>query len=619
MQGNDPTNRKKGIGLDENSSLSELPVGKSWFFGIGINEYLHFQNLNNAKKDIEDLVDVLKKHYELDETRTLFNQQATRNNIIDTLQELQDKVGEHDKLIIYYSGHGFLDKRKRGYWLSYEAEKRRVASYLRNSTIREFTEDINARHILLISDSCFSGSLLTRNVEVGLAALDEMEKDRSRWVIASGRQQETVADGKPGTNSPFTASILQVLRKNQDAGINAAFLFDQVSKLTRFQYDQMPQSAPLIGAGHKGGQYVFRLKVEPNHKLQNFRSGQFTDPRDNRKYQTIEINGLTWMAENLSYDIGEGCSIYKNRQIYEKEYGRLYTWQAAKDACPPGWRLPSLEEWDQLCDFFGKTQEAFQALIKGGHSGFNACLGGKGSENGRYIELEEKGYFWTGIEKGEKKAVDIAFVQRNKSLPDGADNKSYQFSCRCVQINTKTSFFTDPRDSQIYKTVELNGLRWMAQNLNFDIGNGCWAYDYDPNNEEKYGRLYTWEAAEKACPPGWRLPTDKEWQGLAKSFGGYYDWRTKEDYGNPQKAYSALATGGLSGFSVQFGGDHSPKDSFRYLGERGFYWSATQFDKDNAWYYYFNRIYGELNRFNHTKSRGFSCRCVQVAPSNGND
>lgn len=312
-----------------------------------------------------------------------------------------------DKLIIYYSGHGYLHKG-RGYWLPYDAEVKRLATYLRNSSIKELIGDILAKHILLISDSCFSGTL-TRHVDLHREGLEEFERDPSRWVISSGRQEEEVADGQPGANSPFTASILKVLLKNEAAGLNAGLFYDQVSKLTRFQYEQMPQSGPIVGAGHEGGQYVFRLKDK----------GQVDQEAEN------------WEKLKHSKDIS-------GLLVFLKDHPN------------------------------SKYEKQARALIN----------------------------------KYEQRQVDATRAR----LREAAGR----------------STFTDPRDGQSYKTVEINGLVWMAENLNYDVVDGCWFYGEDPKNEKPYGRLYSWEAAKNACPPGWRLPTDEEWRSMALGMGGYF-------------------------------------------------------------------------------------------------
>ena len=55
--------------------------------------------------------------------------------------------------------------------------------------------------------------------------------------------------------------------------------------------------------------------------------------------------------------------------------------------------------------------------------------------------------------------------------------------------------------------------------MNFDTGKDSWFYNNDPKNRKKYGMLYTWEAANKACLSGWRLPSDSEWWNMVSHYG----------------------------------------------------------------------------------------------------
>ncbi|MCB9352591.1 MAG: caspase family protein [Lewinellaceae bacterium] len=252
--------QKKGIKFRrEDLRFRRAKEGKSWFFGIGIDEYQHFSNLNNAVKDVNDLVILLQEQYDLNAENTwlLFDKEATYRNIIHKLEELVKKVRVNDKLLIYYSGHGHLNDRNRGFWIPSDAEKGIPDKYIRNSTIRDYIKDFPSRHTLLISDSCFSGTLFVRGASRFTAAFDELEQKVSRWALCSGRHDEEVYDGEPGRNSPFAESILEVLDSNQEPKFNVAKLADRVMEITRANYEQLPEGNPIYGVGDKGGQYIF--------------------------------------------------------------------------------------------------------------------------------------------------------------------------------------------------------------------------------------------------------------------------------------------------------------------------------------------------------------------------
>jgi len=120
-------------------------------------------------------------------------------------------------------------------------------------------------------------------------------------------------------------------------------------------------------------------------------TGAFTDSRDGQTYKTISFKEaltgktVTWMAQNLNYKV-EGSYPYDDNENNRKGLGLLYTWEAAKNACPSGWHLPTDKEWSLLVSQFGGTDKAGEALksVKGWNedgngtnsSGFDALAGG---------------------------------------------------------------------------------------------------------------------------------------------------------------------------------------------------------------------------------------------------
>ena len=151
---------------------------------------------------------------------------------------------------------------------------------------------------------------------------------------------------------------------------------------------------------------------------------------------------------------------------------------------------------------------------------------------------------------------------------------------------------------------------WMIENLNVVIRDS-YCQENDSSLCNKYGRLYTWQSAKKGCEllgEGWRLPTNEEWQRMAKYYGGVLD--DSNDRG--QSAYGDLMVGGSSGFNALLGGNREANGHYERLEAHGFYWTSSEYDSAEAWFYNFGKGSNLLNHHTGDKQRAISVRCIKA-------
>ena len=181
-----------------------------------------------------------------------------------------------------------------------------------------------------------------------------------------------------------------------------------------------------------------------------------------------------------------------------------------------------------------------------------------------------------------------------------------------------TGIFTDPRDGKTYKTVKIGDQIWMAKNLAYKMDNGCWAYYNDENNVATYGRLYTWDAAKKACPSGWHLPSDYEWKKLETFLGTI---QSQVDEADKLKSTSGWYSGKNGTDAVSFsalpGGCRNTNGSFNHLGKGGYWWVNNRYKTSNTneTRADFCDLYYSLSTVTHGRygtKHGFSVRCVRA-------
>lgn len=133
--------------------------------------------------------------------------------------------------------------------------------------------------------------------------------------------------------------------------------------------------------------------------------------------------------------------------------------------------------------------------------------------------------------------------------------------------------FLDSRDGQVYKTIEIGSLVWMAENLNYSVA-GSYCYKNNASYCAKYGRLYTWDVAIDVCPNGWRLPTRYEFDPLLAGDGSNFKTTSGWSGEPPWECVKCNGTN-TTGFSVLPAGNRDGKGSFDLEGYCAFFWSSS--------------------------------------------
>lgn len=168
----------------------------------------------------------------------------------------------------------------------------------------------------------------------------------------------------------------------------------------------------------------------------------------------------------------------------------------------------------------------------------------------------------------------------------------------------------DARDGNVYRTVQIGSQTWLAENMNYCM-NASWCYDDGASNCDVYGRLYEWSSAVKACPDGFHLPSQDEWDSLAA-----YALENAGDENTSLRSTeswdSDLVTPGndILGFNALASGRYYFR-AFSDLGFKAYYWTRESETTTTA---YIRTLSGMINTMgfgNSFKDSGLSVRCLK--------
>ena len=466
-------------------NISGKTQNKAIFFAVNdYNKDPAFRNLKNPIADAEAIAKELREMYGFE---TNIYKNPSMNEIFSVLESWQEENFEKDEqLFVFFSGHGtFWESANTGYFVPY-GSKGGFQSYLALSILGNIVTKIPSEHILLAIDACYSGTIDQEVAFKGTKFIRPNENDEtkrnkiislqlrnnSRLFITSGGKERTPEGDE---HSPFAKAILSGLRKAYTSG-DGLFLYSDLEALLE-RVSPLPHKGVL--SGHQDGGFVFKSTVEgisrnvsekqfreknisPENEinLSNSTVSTFKDRDGNLYTSKIMNDGRVWMTKNLNINT-PNSKCYDNNKNNCTKYGRLYNFYEATEVCSllgTDWRLPTLEEWENLAWLYGGYQHDAQtkdgAILLGSPPvkvgdptkgyfslktnraiGFNAELGGaESSTSNSFYSLGEQGSYWAKITLTNRPPPTFTFYSKGDYyLERHTRSPIVKQSVRCVK------------------------------------------------------------------------------------------------------------------------------------------------------------------------------------------
>lgn len=243
--------RRSGLGAPDQANY--------WALVVAVGDYAHpsVADLDYPVNDARDVAMALSENYTFEKEHIQLLLNPTRSELIGALSNFapsgETPLGQRDNLLVFYAGHGHYDENySEGYWLPSDAERNNRANWVSNSDVQRAFKGIQAQHILLLSDACFSGSMFATRSPFTIA-IEEAYKERSRKAITAGNLTQ-VPD-----HSIFKEYLVKRLHENPNPYLDAGTLYSSMK--APVTNNSPTRQRPLYGViqqtGDEGGEFIF--------------------------------------------------------------------------------------------------------------------------------------------------------------------------------------------------------------------------------------------------------------------------------------------------------------------------------------------------------------------------
>jgi uncharacterized caspase-like protein len=270
-----PAERGDATSAAETIVRRALARGHAYALVIGNGSYPHQPALPSAVGDAAAVADLLEAGYGFTVERLT---DATRAQILGALEGYERRLGDDDRLLVYYAGHGGLellpgqdggDPKSIGYWLPVDAAAADDANVIYNSDVASSLQGMKARQILVIADSCYAGTIALGRLATSPAGASAADRERELTRLVESRARLALSSGgnepvpeRAGGRSVFAEALVAVLSENRGV-LRSADLFARVDRrvedasLRRTGAAQTPTLGVIPGTHDDGGEFFF--------------------------------------------------------------------------------------------------------------------------------------------------------------------------------------------------------------------------------------------------------------------------------------------------------------------------------------------------------------------------